>query len=267
MSYSPEDSRIKLTAEQTAKVATMRPDEMKEFFRDVAVAQGLVTRDLDPHLLVEVENPPAQPTRFAKRVLVDGGQTKIFEGNSELELERAIGDYFRSLEASKEEESATAQRTAAATPTAEEIAAKVELELKFKRGEITTEQYLNESGAVGNYLREQGIDLESLRSTTDQHFEQSWADATDEFLNSPEGSAWPGGPNLKVMGDLLAANNLESADDKVGALKACFQFMKEHEMVQENPELVRNQRLAEARSSDEVREILGARDATTIFGR
>jgi hypothetical protein len=152
-------------------------------------------------------------------------------------------------------------------PQADQVQARVDLELKFKRGEIGAKEFIEQSGAVKEYLTQQGVDLESLREATNTHFEQSWAAATDEFLNSPEGSSWPGAGNLQVIQNLLTANHLEDAEDKVGALKACFQHMKENDLVQENPELTRTTKISQANSVDEIREALGRPDFSTIFGR
>jgi hypothetical protein len=54
-----------------------------------------------------------------------------------------------------------------------------------------------------------------------------WAQATREFLASPEGQNWPGGSNnLTIMGYLLRENGLADAEDKVAALKSVASEMR-----------------------------------------
>jgi len=49
-----------------------------------------------------------------------------------------------------------------------------------------------------------------------------WAQATREFLASPEGQNWDGSPNnLELMGWLLRSSGLSDAENKVAALKSC----------------------------------------------
>ena len=58
-------------------------------------------------------------------------------------------------------------------------------------------EYLQESGAIDEYLENAGVPLEELKNAVeDKHteqFTQSWASATEEFLHSPAGADWPGG--------------------------------------------------------------------------
>jgi hypothetical protein len=270
MSYGPQDSRIKLTAAEEAHVATLQPEGIKEFMREVALRQNLVSKDLDPNILIENENPPEQPTQFTKRMLVNG-KTLEFSGASELEVERAIGEYFRGEQASREESVSTTQRTVAAGETPAEVQARVELELKFKRGEISASQYIEQSGAVKNYLAEQGVDLEDLKVAVQhagsERFTQSWADATDEFMQTLEGQTWEGGEeNKNIIGQIIADAELvdePSADTLVRAVR----FARENHMLVPNPELERNRKIAEATSPEQIREALGRADASTIFGR
>ena len=102
-----------------------------------------------------------------------------------------------------------------------EAAEKAELELKFKRGEVSSDEYLAQSGAVKNYLEAQGVPLDELRDRLqeDRHreYEGSWATATTEFLQS--GNDWPGGErNKQILGMKIQELGLLNAEDKTAAL-------------------------------------------------
>jgi hypothetical protein len=265
------EPRLVLTPQEEKEISEMtNPESMKAKFREYAENRGLIFRDaFDSNVIHEVENYPEQSAKLARSVLINGRETLV-SADSPLELERKVGDAYRCAQAACEEELETTQQTIAAEPTAEEIQAAVDLELKFKRGEISASQYIEQSGAVKDYLEDQGIAMTDLQEVAQQkqgeRLQQSWSSAVEEFLNSPEGSAWPGGPNLQVIQNLLSANHLEDAEDKVGALKACFAYMTENGMVQENKELTTRTRLEDATSVDEIREILGRPQYNSIYG-
>jgi len=174
-----------LGAEFEKKIANADFETIKVLMAQRAVASGLVQRDAyDPTVLIPTDRAAA-PQRFAKTLEV-AGKTLIFEGDSELQVERNIGDYFRAL----------APREPAETPkpatqlrdeqgqflSAEDAAAKAELELRFKRGDIDTATYLAESGAVDAYLQSQGVSLDDLREVSTQKFTANWVSATQAFL-------------------------------------------------------------------------------------
>jgi hypothetical protein len=89
----------KFDAEFEAQVAACKTsEEIKALMQERAVAMGHVVRDkYDPSVLLVNPDAVAQPQKFAKSITVDG-QKRIFEANSELELEKSIGDYFRALQ-------------------------------------------------------------------------------------------------------------------------------------------------------------------------
>ena len=167
-----------------------------------------------------------------------GGKEFLFEASSELELERIVNNAFKVAYAVQQTDdtSVVAVDPAIAQAAAEKAAtdratALVELELKFKRGEISAADYIEQSGAVSEYLEKQGISVESLRESVDQtrsrSFEQSWAEATEIFKNSPAGQDWPGGQkNLEIIGMKLSSMNLVDAEDKVAALAQAYAAMK-----------------------------------------
>ena len=176
------------------------------------------------------------------RVETIGGKEFTFEADTELELERMVNNALkvayslqRSPELPEPDETATtiATNQAAAQKKAEEdVAARAELELQFRRGDITTADYIERSGAMADYLAKQGVPLESLKEVIDlsQNAQetQSWADATEEFLNGPVGSDWPGGDkNLRLIGEKLIVLGLVDATDKIAALAQAYEAMKQ----------------------------------------
>ena len=174
------------------------------------------------------------PLTFS-RVEVIGGREFTFEGASEAELDHAVLNAYKIAFAVQPTEATpvvpVVDPAIAAQAAADEAAAKIELELRFKRGEITAADYIEQSGAMSEYLAKQGVPVESLKAVIEQNEatkdEQSWAAATEEFRNGSAGSDWPGGnKNLQLLGRELVTLNLVDAKDKVAALAQAFQSMK-----------------------------------------
>lgn len=178
-----------------------------------------------------------------KRTVTIGGKDFEFEESTELALERAVNN---ALTIAFSLQSTTPEPVVAPVvekqPTEEEkVAAAADLELKFKRGEITTAEYLKQSGAVDEYLAAQGVSIASLKETVEksqtEKFEQSWAEATTEFLQSPAGADWPGGEkNKTLIGIQLAAMGLVDAKDKVAAMAQAYAAMKSQGIVMQPTE-------------------------------
>jgi hypothetical protein len=249
-------------------------DQIKSLYAEKAVREGLVVRDIyDPSVLLV--NDAAAPTKFTKTIKVDGGTKLLFEGDNEIELEENISDYFRALAPHEPAEKADAPhetpRDASGRFISEnEVVAKAELELKFKRGEIDTAEYLAQSGAVDDYLKSQGVSIDELKASVEQtrneNRENSWKQVTQEFLSSPEGADWPGGEaNVKIASRLLEENGLVDSPS-VENLAAVYRHMKENGLVVENPELVRATKISEAKSFSEVQAALGSR-GSGLFDR
>jgi len=166
-----------------------------------------------------------------------GGRDFTFEAATELELERMVNNAYKvavnvqqpTVEGVREDPAAAAAAKAAAEQS---IVDKAELELKFKRGEITADAYLEQSGAVKTYLEKQGVPLDELKRSIEdgrsRGFEQSWADATQDFLKSAAGRDWPGGDkNLNIIGLKLQELGLVDAEDKVAALAQAYASMRQ----------------------------------------
>jgi hypothetical protein len=246
--------------------------EVQQILRQAAMDQNLVHPDYyDPNVLLPTDRA-AEPTKSSRSITVEG-KTISFEGDSEADIERIISVYLR-----EQLRPAETPEVQVGTPPRDErgrfvneddLVAKVELDLRFKRGELSTADYLEQSGAVKDYLEKQGIPIEELKSSIEQkrneNVEHSWKSVTQEFLNSPAGSDWPGGPeNLKAIGEVLTAMHVEDSPS-VENLEAAYKYLKDHDQIAENPELIQAKKISEAKSFSEVQDALGSHGS--LFGR
>jgi hypothetical protein len=116
------------------------------------------------------------------------------------------------------------------------------LDLKFKRGEIDTVAYLEQSGAMRDYLQNNlGIDVNAHQSQakSDAAYIQSWEDASVTFKQNA-GSDWPGdapgGPLQTALTNKMQElyGDLDP-QDKVAALSKAWNALKlEAAMSKEN---------------------------------
>ena len=102
-----------------------------------------------------------------------------------------------------------------------------------------------------------GLRLENAERAT----VAGWETATASFLNSPEGQNWPGGAALSRIQQILTANHLEDAEDKLEALKSAWLFMQ-----QQDYETQINEKLRTA-TPDELREAIGYGRSSGMFGQ
>jgi hypothetical protein len=248
---SPSSIRTTPELEKLINAATSGA-EIQEILHQEAVRQGLVTRDIDPsELLVTQKALDLEAGRFSQpltRTITVNGTVHTLEGADEAALVRAELELFKQVFANAKTADPTRDERgrfvadgkrdeAAAQREAAEAVRQSDLELKFKRGEITTAQYLADSGAIEQHLASQGIDMDVLRNAS---VTQSWEAAVIEFKNSPEGSSWEGGPeNLKFISDAIKEHNLIDTPDKVGALVAIYRDMKANGQVVPNADLQR----------------------------
>jgi hypothetical protein len=222
----PNESPIKLTAEQEAEVKTMTSvEQITQYMRDAAVAQNLV-RPYDaahPDLLVDVP----QKARITKTIELDG-TTYEFSGEDDAAVTRLQLEFMRGRNPQatqpttpEKPRGADGKFVAADAPTRtpEQAANLANLELKFKRGEISASDYLMQSGALEEYV-------EKVQSRAETEIVQSWAQATEAFKSGP-GADWPGGErNKEILGFKLAELGLTDATDKVAALTQAFNAMR-----------------------------------------
>jgi hypothetical protein len=173
MSFTPEDSRIKVTKSLEQLISEAQSQaEVQSILRDAAKSQGVVRPDAyDPNVLLEVEQ--RQPQKYAKAVTDAQGRKLIFEGATELEVEQRLGEYFRSLNLARPDQSA------ATTPTEQP---------RGTDGRFTTDDPTAriESDLVSRALESQGISTEALRDFTAKRETQSWASAVAEFTAQAE---------------------------------------------------------------------------------
>lgn len=235
---SPEAIRAAIIAEATKQGDAATQEALAKAATDQAAA-----------VAAAAAKTAADATGFS-RVETIGGREFNFEASNELELERMVANAYRVAYAIQPTEVAAPVvpvDPAIAQKAAEDAAAaKADLELKFKRGEISASDYIEQSGAVDEYLTKKGIPVDALKDVVEQRqnskVEQSWADATAAFLQSPSGADWPGGArNLEVIGlkiqslTFVDANgqvrSLVDAPDKVAALAQAYASMKSSNMV------------------------------------
>jgi len=224
---NPADIRTLLIAE-----AQKQSDTAAQLAADQAAAEKATA---DKAAADQAAAEAAAAAQGLTRTVEIGGRSFTFEGASEAELDRLELNAIKVAYAVREPEAAAATviDPAEATRVAEaEIAAKAELDRKFRAGEITPADYIQQSGAMKAYLESEGVSLESLKAVVDSNkdtqFEQSWAQAGEAFRNSAAGADWPGGlKNQELIGLKIAALGLTDATDKVAALAQAYAAMKQ----------------------------------------
>ncbi len=222
MSYTPEDSRIRVNAsieEQIAAAPTAA--EIQRILREAAVNQGAVRPDLyDPNVLLEVPaGDAARVHGFAKSVVING-KKYVLEGATEHELVQAETNLYRSIfqpEAVTVQERDAAKGRFVEVPEARSPADRVAADL------------------VEQSLREQGIDPDALRDFTNQKILTGWSDAVEEF-KSTVGAWWVGGQeNVLKMTDVLM--QMGCADNpNVENLRRAAEYLRDNNLLAENPE-------------------------------
>jgi hypothetical protein len=159
-----------------------------------------------------------------------------FEGASEAEVDRLELNALKIAYAVREEKSAAVEpvpdAAAVAAAAEAEVAAKADLERKFRLGEVSASDYIQQSGALTQFLESNGISIDALKETVNEKLgakvAQSWAQAGEVFRNSLAGADWPGGDrNQEIIGLKLAAMGLIEAPDKVAAITQAYAALKQ----------------------------------------
>jgi hypothetical protein len=146
----------------------------------------------------------------------------------------------------------------------EDTFAKADLELKFKRGDISTDEYLAQSGAIERHLAAQGISVDALRETTNKAYEGEWVNATNEFIRSPQGADWPGGEeNKNTLGQIIQRMGLIDSPS-AQTLAVAYEYAKKEGLLVENPESKALEDISTATSHEAILE--AAHRASGIFG-
>ena len=255
---NPNDSAIRLNAEQEEKVSTMDSESLKEYLRGLAVEQNLVRRDLfSPDVLIPVEHP--QPKTFAKVIVVNGVK-HVVEAGSKEGLDAAEIEVYRTLFGAD-----SAQQTREAAPleqlrndngqfvSRDDPSFQAELKLKMMTGEIDVPTYIRESGALDGYLSETyGLDPNAIAN---QKNERGWQEATQQFLKGA-GREWQGGAeNLQRIQQILHENGLENGieGNKLAALEAAYKYMVENDLMIPNPEIEAQKQIASSNDPETLR--------------
>ena len=245
MSTNPVALPVSVTDQLNKAVKeAISPEEIRAAVLAEAERQAAEKQTTDETVAAETAKKQQEAVEAAanqsfSRTVTIGGREFEFVDRSELDLERQITNALLVANALAPQAAAKTEPVAPVVqgPTEEEKAAsRADLELKFKRGEIDTATYLEQSGAVDDFLAKKGIPVEALRKTVEQaqstQFEQSWAEATSSFLNSAAGADWPGGDrNKTIIGMKIAELGLTDSKDKVAALAQAYSAMKSQGLV------------------------------------
>jgi hypothetical protein len=255
----PAQSAIRVTPEMEKQLETATPEMIKEIMRVAMLDQGLAVapdfwhpEDLEPTPKA-FNNPDAK--LLTRRFRINGVDYEL-SGKDENEVNEQELALHRRLQSEPEQQDQPRDSQTGRFVSAEEQARSAELELRFKRGEISTDDYLTQSGAIERHLEAQGIDVASLREVSGRGFVQSWASAADEFLHSAEGASWPGGEeNMALIARLLEENNLMDAENKREAIRAAVNFAREHAMLVTNPATDAANAIASADNLEDIRAL------------
>lgn len=235
MSAGPEQYKGKLTPEEEAHIMTLqRPEDITAYMHELEVQAGLRIADpFNKTVLHEVEQP-APASQLTASFTVNGKEY-TFTGNSQADIDAQQVVLFRSLSAAQSQlqtTNDTVARTAdgrfakTEQPAVEDSALRAaelaNLELRFKRGEVSAADYIKQSGAMDEYLASRGIDVaeHQRQLQTNQSETQAWVDATKQFIkNNPD---WTGGDALKdAMGQKIFELGLTKSPS-VESLERCY---------------------------------------------
>src|SRR5260221_8503813 len=195
---TPESSAIRTTPDIEQRLSECtNSEQIKAIMAEAALTQGLVTPDaLNPTVLIPTALADHAPRSFAKAITINGTK-HILEAADEAGLVAAETALYKSLfqqDASQEQrrDPATGQFTTQTDKEAEEAeqVRLAEVEQNFKPGQITLNDYIEQSGAGDRVMQKRQQQETSER--------QDGEGATATFIqNHPE---WQGGSdNLRIM--------------------------------------------------------------------
>jgi|SRR5271156_329575 hypothetical protein len=282
MAQGTQDARLKLSAEEEAHLVTLDHNQMIAYLHELEVAKGLTVPDVLNgsvfHEITPVETPPAASD--VKTVTING---TVVSG-TQAQIDEAMRAAFTKSQSQDDQPARDSngrfkKETPAEQRQKEELAVaeRAELDLQFKRGQIDTATYLEKTGAIAEALEKTlGVPLNQIVDSFQEHagksFEQSWAEASNKFKQSPEGRTWPGGEANKLkLGEVMTTTEVEGvllADlpDKVQALRLAYDYMKDNDLLVENTETKQEQtaalekQITAAKSPEEIAQILGVND-------
>jgi len=258
-------SAIKVTPALEEALKNADASQIATIMQQARLDQNLVRPDWDPSFLIPVEQTATQPRRFAKTEEI-AGKKIVFEGDSEIEVERQIGAAYKvaaTLQPTETQQTIEQPRNERGQFVAAEQTVsdeqKAALQLQFQLGQIDVETYLDKSGAIEKHIERR----EQAARTT------GWESATESFLQSAEGASWPGGSEaLARIGQIIQDSGLVDTFDKLDALKQAYALMQQEESEVTAREKLSeaSQRISEATSAEEIMEVLRP-NGSGIFGR
>ena len=263
MAHMAEHSAIEVNDALSEKLhGADSMEAIKDLLKAAAVQQNLVVPDQYDHSILLPVEPGTTPKRFARTVEI-GGKKTIVEADSEHEADKAAIELYRAAQNPQQQQQQRQQPQPQAQPRTDDgrfakqqqddAVKRSELDLKFRRGEIPVDEYIAQSGTLDRYLEEKGVSVATLIDVSNQRYTQGWADASERFKNSAEGSDWPGGDaNMKIIGEEIIAMGLQDSEDKFGALVAAYQKLKAEERLVPTPGQELARELANATSFSDV---------------
>lgn len=256
---SPENAAVRITPEIEKALESASFEEMKKILHHAEVAQGLRVPDaMNPSVLIPTPLADAAPRRLAKTLTING-QKHFIEGEDEAALLRAenallsrvLSEPVEHARSETPHDPATGRFTSTVDAVQQAALDAADRDLKFKRGEITTDQWLEESGAIERHLEKRRI------------YQESWESATQEFLACHVG--WRGGTAaVEAMGKAVIELGLDG-QPSVAALEAAYTHLLSTNSLPENPQLVLEQKMAEATDFETLKTL--AREASGLLGR
>ena len=243
-----------LSPELREKLETASPEEMKKLFSDELVRIGAARRDTyNPDILISVDQPI--PKRFARSLTVSG-QKLVFEADSELELERQVGNYFR--------ETLGAQETSPARQAQPTDQSRNPQNGQF----ISSAAEAAQNAAVEAYLQSQGVDVARLREMTSAADTADWASAVEAFRQDHPNYAGTTAEGVQLIGETIANNpELFNMADRARAIEIAVSTLQEQGALPPNPEIQIHQRIADATTPEEIRDVLTNGRSSGFFGR
>lgn len=220
-------SAIRTTKSLREKIAACTSEaEVQAALREEALAQRVVEPDWDETIL----NPTARADKQMGTTVTVNGVRYELVGTSEADLVAQENQIFRGL---LQAQSAQAEQPEQPRDVREQFdaigaqgealeaeAARVaDLESRFRSGQMSAADFISQSGVIEKRLAERAG--EEIRA--------GWEQATQEFLNSPEGSNWPGSSMLPRISQIIAENGLENAGDKTAVLKEAWALIQKDE--------------------------------------
>jgi hypothetical protein len=273
MSFMARDNAaIKVTPSLEQEIADAKStSEITAALHRAALSQGIVEKDpfdkdgTDWSTMHVIERP--QPRAFATVVTIDGVK-HVLEAGTEQELLAKETELYRAALA------APAATTEQPRNSAGQFVSQAEIDAEAARvAELASVNPMHriEAELVERALANQGISIATLREVEGMKFQNSWAEATAEFLRTA-GADWPGGENMDVAAQLIAENGLE---DKPSAetLAAVWNHMKDNNLTVENSafaaEEAREKAIRDAKTPDELRAAVGYKDPSSsgLWGR